>query len=201
LSEQQQMSRYLEALDRLGEQESLPAAANAPIPLLLPPLAPGTSSALPGALEPLISRAAATAALQGRPWQEPTLLPPWRGDSGAVAEILANLLENAFRYGRQGAAVGLHCGGDDLGGWQLTVWDGGSPIPEAERQLIFERGIRGSQGAALPGSGLGLALARDLARSLGGELELLIPPAAAAPELPAQGNAFRLRLPPAPPDP
>jgi signal transduction histidine kinase len=118
-----------------------------------------------------------------------------------VAEILANLLENAFRYSRQGVAVGLHCCGDHLGGWQLTVWDGGSPIPEAERQLIFERGIRGSQGADLPGTGLGLALARDLARSLGGELELLIPPAAAAPELPAAGNAFRLRLPPGPPGP
>ena len=201
LGEQEQINRYLDALDRLGEPESLPDAANAPIPLLLPPLAPGTSSALPGALEPLTSRAAATAALQGRPWQQPTLLPDWRGDSGAVAEILANLLENAFRYSRQGVAVGLHCGGDHLGGWQLTVWDGGSPIPEAERQLIFERGIRGSQGADLPGTGLGLALARDLARSLGGELELLIPPAAAAPELPAAGNAFRLRLPPGPPGP
>ena len=82
------------------------------------------------------------------------------------------------------------------GGPTLTVWDGGAAIPAAERELIFERGRRGSTGLERPGTGLGLALARDLARSLGGELLLLVPPSLSDPSLPPQGNAFQLSLPP-----
>jgi signal transduction histidine kinase len=126
-----------------------------------------------------------------------------------VAEILANLLENAFRYSPIEAPIGLHCvalASDADGGAgggptavSLTVWDSGPAIPFEERQRIFERGARGRAQGAIPGSGLGLALARHLARRLGGDLELVVPPQAVDPALPDQGNAFRLTLPaPAP---
>jgi hypothetical protein len=82
------------------------------------------------------------------------------------------------------------------GGPSLTVWDGGEAIDADERETIFERGERGRRGLPLPGTGIGLALARDLARGLGGELELVIPPQAVDPSLPKGGNAFRLSLPP-----
>jgi signal transduction histidine kinase len=119
-----------------------------------------------------------------------------------VAEILANLLENAFRYSRSAAPVGLHVAPFPDGGWQLCVWDGGDPIAGDERGRIFEAGQRGRGSADLPGTGLGLALARQLAHQLGGDLELMPSPAAVAQELPGRGNAFRLRLPPRPlPDP
>jgi hypothetical protein len=119
-----------------------------------------------------------------------------------VAEILANLLENAFRYSRPGAGVGLHVTATADGGWELCVWDGGAPIASEERERIFEPGERGVSSAELPGSGLGLALARQLARQLGGDLRLERSPAQVAQGLPEQGNAFVLRLPRgAPPGP
>jgi signal transduction histidine kinase len=204
LAEERQLNRYVDAISDLSRPDARIAAAPGPQPLLLPPLFSGPAGQPLGELlEPLLQRAAATANLQGRPGRGPAALPAWRGDSGPVAEILANLLENAFRYSPGGAAVGLHAreGADGLA---LTVWDGGTPIEPGERAAIFERGVRGRSGQARPGTGLGLALARELAASLGGSLELVVPPAAVAAGLPAEGNAFRLSLPPSqspPPSP
>jgi signal transduction histidine kinase len=195
LAEERQLNKYVDAISALAEPDGLLPAAASPDPLLLPPLLSGPRGEdLSDVVAPLLQRAAATAALQGRPWHGPDALPPWRGDGGAVAEILANLLENAFRYSAPESPVGLHCGLTAAGAG-LTVWDGGLPIPEEERERIFERGERGRHGEDKPGTGLGLALARDLARHLGGNLELLIPPALVDPTLPGQGNAFRLTLP------
>jgi signal transduction histidine kinase len=195
LAEERQLQRYVDAISDLTGPEALIAAAPDPQPLLLPPLLSGPGGQpLAEPLLPLLQRAAATASLQGRPWSAPQQLPAWRGDSGAVAEIIANLLENAFRYSPQGSAVGLHAQAS-AGGLALTVWDGGPPIDPAEREAIFRRGVRGRSGLALPGTGLGLALARDLARNLGGDLQLLSPPQAIDPRLPAEGNGFRLSLP------
>ena len=202
LTEQNQINRYLEAIDGLAGPAAL-GGEEAPAPLLLPPaFSGGKPQSLASILEPLLERAAATASLQGRPWHAPALLPAWQGDGGAVTEIMANLLENAFRYSRSGGAIGLHCPpGPAL---QLSVWDSGPAIPLEERERIFAKGERGSSGAQLAGSGLGLALARDLARNLGGELELIVPASRLDPtdeRLPSGGNAFRLSLPAADPAP
>jgi signal transduction histidine kinase len=197
LAEERQLNRYVDAISDLAGVDVLIAPSATPQPLLLPPMLSGPEGQpLAEPLEPLLQRAAATASLQGRQWHRPETLPNWRGDSGAVAEILANLLENAFRYSPAGSAVGLHVGLHTGGGPMLTVWDGGLAIPAAERELIFERGQRGSTGMQRSGTGLGLALARDLARGLGGDLVLLVPPSLSDPSLPQQGNAFRLSLPP-----
>ena len=211
LGEQRQLNRYVDAIDLLaapavepaGASGALIAAAPEGTRLLLPAgLAGEAPASLPAILTPLLERASATASLQGRPWHGPAALPSWRGDGGAVGEIVANLLENAFRYSPAGSAVGLHCsasGSRAAEGAQaplnLTVWDGGPAIPVLEREAIFQRGVRGSTGQGLSGSGLGLALARDLARGLGGELSLVVPPAAVDPALPSEGNAFQLSLP------
>ena len=222
LAEQRQLNRYVDAIDELARPTPLVAAGPQAEPLLLPPSLDGPAQQpLAEWLLPLLERAAATASLQGRIWQGPQHLPNWRGAGGAVAEILANLLENAFRYSPIEARIGLHCmalasgpdgstdgstgggAGDGAGGEPkalgLTVWDSGPAIALEERQRIFGRGARGQAQGAIPGSGLGLALARDLARRLGGDLELVVPPQAVDPSLPDQGNAFRLTLPaPAP---
>ncbi|MFM7268607.1 MAG: sensor histidine kinase, partial [Cyanobium sp.] len=195
LAEERQLQRYVEAIGNLSGPESLLSPAAEPRPLLLPPLLSGPGGqSLAEPLGPLLQRAAATASLQNRPWQASATLPDWRGDSGAVAEIIANLLENAFRYSPAGSAVGLHSA-TNTSRVVLCVWDSGSPIPAHERELIFAQGQRGSSSRDLPGTGIGLALARDLARNLGGDLLLVIPPAAVDPALPEQGNAFLLELP------
>jgi hypothetical protein len=196
LAEERQLNKYVEAISALAQPDGLLPPAGHPDPLLLPPLLLGPEGApLADLVAPLLQRATATAALQGRQWLGPDALPSWQGDGSAVAEILANLLENAFQYSAPGSPVGLHSA-TTAAGPCLTVWDGGLPIAEEEQERIFQRGVRGLQSQGKPGTGLGLALARDLARHLGGNLELVIPPALVDPALPSQGNAFRLTLPP-----
>ena len=196
LAEELQLNRYVDAIDRLAGPLQLTPGPSEPQPLLLPPsLAPAGEARLQELLSPLLQRAAATAALQGRRWQASDPLPDWSGDTGAVAEILANLLENAFRYSPSEAAVGLHAL-TGTNGLRLTVWDDGPPIEAGERETIFGRGVRGAQANGSAGTGLGLALARDLARSLGGDLLLVVPPRSLEASLPERGNAFCLELPP-----
>ena len=202
LAEERQLNRYVDALSQLGQTEAIPTLSQGGQPLLLPPVLRGPGDQpLHDLLEPLLQRAAATASLQGRPWHPPTLMPQWRGDSDAVAEILANLLENAFRYSPAGAPLGLHCQPQGNGGWNLTVWDGGQAIAPHEHAAIFEPGVRGEASQDLPGTGLGLALARELAEGIGGTLTLVQPPSRLAPDLPEQGNAFQLSVPPEPTGP
>jgi len=152
LAEERQLNRYIDALSRLGSPDTPTVSGETAQPLLLlpPALIGPEGEPLREWLEPLLQRSAATASLQGRPWHPPACMPSWRGDSGAVAEILANLLENAFRYSPPGTAIGLHC--QQLcqplcqplpqGPWQLTVWDAGEPIAAAEREAIFESTAR-----------------------------------------------------------
>ena len=197
LSEQTQISRYLDALDGLGH-EALPSAPGSDSPLMLPPGLSPVNVNMRELLEPLIERAAATASLQGRLWHGPEQWPEWScrpsaSNGAAVLEIVANLLENAFRYSPSGCSIGLLLLDDGL-----CIWDDGPGIPEDERTRIFQRGERGSAGRERPGTGLGLALARDLARQEGGELNLIIPPASLVETLPPQGNAFLLSWPTAP---
>lgn len=65
-----------------------------------------------------------------------------------------------------------------------------TPIPYSERNKIFDRFYRGADGRrVVPGSGLGLFVARKIALALGGSLDLVSDPVA------SQGTAFRLALP------
>ena len=116
-------------------------------------------------------------------------LPPAPVRVGVDAELLAQvvrpLLENAVRYGRGRAEITLVQSGSAA---VLAVADDGPGVDHDEQGAIFEPGVRGSAAAAgtEPGAGLGLALARRLAQSAGGEIDA---------EQSSSGGRFVLRLP------
>ena len=89
-------------------------------------------------------------------------------ESDLVERIVHPLLDNALRYGRSEVSVGLVPAGPNV---TITVSDDGAGIATDETSRIFEPGVRGSAGGYdQRGAGLGLALARRLARSAGGEV-------------------------------
>jgi signal transduction histidine kinase len=94
------------------------------------------------------------------------------GEKRYISLILQNLLENARKYNQPGGGirVSAHTENDCL---VLTVGNTGSPIPPGLQERIFDRFARGSAGSQIPGHGLGLNLARELARLHGGELRLV----------------------------
>jgi signal transduction histidine kinase len=90
------------------------------------------------------------------------------GDPGSVARIVRILLDNAVRLSPEGGevTVELRNGSQAL----LSVSDRGPGVPPEERELIFERFKRGRDTAGQSGFGLGLAIGRELAERMGGEL-------------------------------
>ena len=101
-------------------------------------------------------------------------IPPalWiAGEKRYTTLILQNLLENARKYNRPGGRIRIAA--REEGGWViLLIGNTGRPIPPAAQEHIFERFHRGAVGENVPGHGLGLNLARELARVHRGELRL-----------------------------
>jgi len=94
------------------------------------------------------------------------------GEKHYVALILQNLLENARKYNRPGGRIRVSCREEN--DWAvLAIGNTGRSIPGPAREHIFERFHRGSVGEDVPGHGLGLNLARELARLHGGDLRLV----------------------------
>lgn len=94
-------------------------------------------------------------------------------DRDAFEQIVLNLLDNACKYGASGGEVTVvlraRAGG---GGAELRVQDRGPGVPAEQRERIFEKFHRvdDTLTAEKGGAGLGLSIARQLARGLGGEL-------------------------------
>jgi signal transduction histidine kinase len=90
-------------------------------------------------------------------------------DADAFRQIVLNLLDNAVKYGPEGQTVAVRLAGHD-GLLRLTVDDQGPGVPHADRHRIFERFVRleRDRDANTAGTGLGLALVRELAALHGG---------------------------------
>jgi two-component system, OmpR family, sensor histidine kinase TctE len=92
------------------------------------------------------------------------------GSPHAFREMLANLVDNAIRYGRQGGNIVVRCLAE-TGEVVLVVEDDGPGIAAAERTRVFERFYRPA-GTAADGSGLGLAIVAALAHRHGAKVSL-----------------------------
>ncbi len=112
---------------------------------------------------------------------------PLHGNRELISQALANLVENAIKYG-QPAQAAQPLGADAVAGTSirdilieakrdgdqvlLSVTDHGPGIPEADRKHAIERFVRLEASRTQPGSGLGLSLASAVATLHGGDLKL-----------------------------
>lgn len=88
-------------------------------------------------------------------------------DPSAVGRVVRNLVDNARRYARDDVVV-------EVGDGVVTVDDDGPGIAAADRERVFERFTRlgSARGRDSGGAGLGLAIAREIAREHGGDVTL-----------------------------
>ena len=96
-----------------------------------------------------------------------------RADRDRLDQIMLNLIGNAVKYTPAGGhiRVSVHCEPTSVA---ISVSDNGPGIPEDKKQLIFQPFVQlgSSTEATASGVGLGLAISRDLARAMGGDIDV-----------------------------
>lgn len=135
----------------------------------------------------LLDEAAGQARAAGRRVSvEAVELPPsLRCEPAGLRLAFKVLLDNAIQYSPPDTAIAL-AGRRAAGGVEFIVRDHGPGVPAADTARIFDKFYRGSNAEGMPGSGLGLYMARSVVEVHGGSLDLVESPA---------GAAFRLWLP------
>ena len=109
------------------------------------------------------------------------------GDRDRLAQVIGNLLSNAIKYSPAGGTVRVHV---ELEGDRavLMVNDQGMGIAEDDRERVFEKFFRSSEASArISGTGLGLAVAREIVETHGGEIRVQSEP--------GSGSTFWIELP------
>ncbi|HMJ16788.1 MAG TPA: ATP-binding protein [Gemmatimonadaceae bacterium] len=93
------------------------------------------------------------------------------GDRGKIDQVVLNLLSNAIKYTAAGGAITVKCA-VSVKTASISVVDTGRGIPKEKLESIFEPFVQlgRSLSSAHEGMGLGLSIARDLARAMGGNL-------------------------------
>ncbi|WP_062518039.1 sensor histidine kinase [Demequina gelatinilytica] len=112
---------------------------------------------------------------------------PVDADADRIIQVLVNLLGNALAHSDQGGRVVVRAAATD-GTAHATVIDEGAGIAPEELARVFERFYRGADAGSRSGRGIGLTIARSLARAHGGDVT-------AASEGPGRGASFTLTLP------
>jgi signal transduction histidine kinase len=113
-------------------------------------------------------------------------IEPLLADASALDELVSNLIDNAVRYTQPGGTVTVEVEGA-AHGIAVTVRDTGPGIGPEDLEHIFEPFYRGQAQKGIPGTGLGLPIARKIAEGHGGTLEVQT--------LLGKGSAFRVFLP------
>lgn len=106
------------------------------------------------------------------------------GVPARLSRLVGNLLDNAAKFSPPGLPVEVELTAHDGGAPELTVRDHGPGIAPEDLPYVFDRFYRAGTARALPGSGLGLAMARQIARAHAAELTAQ----------PAPGGGALLRL-------
>ncbi len=112
----------------------------------------------------------------------------FRGDVKMIQRMISNLMDNAIKYTH--ASGGVQVTVDRLKDnptIQITLADTGTGIDARDLPLVFNRFFRCDESRSLPGTGLGLSLARAVARVHGGEIEVT--------SRKEQGSTFTVTLP------
>ncbi|HEX7589445.1 MAG TPA: HAMP domain-containing sensor histidine kinase [Demequinaceae bacterium] len=112
---------------------------------------------------------------------------PVRADPDRVTQILTNLLGNAMTHTPEGGSITVSGGQADGNAW-IAVADTGSGIPADQVDRVFERFYRVPDASHPAGRGIGLTIARGMARAHGGDVT-------ATSDGIGKGTTFRLTLP------
>jgi signal transduction histidine kinase len=97
---------------------------------------------------------------------------PLKADRTFVAMIVQNLVENAVKYNTRGGRIRVEARALD-GEVEMRIGNTGDGIPKDRSGQLFERFYRVRCGERVPGHGLGLSIAQELARAHGGDVELV----------------------------
>ena len=95
-----------------------------------------------------------------------------KADRTFVAMIVQNLVENAIKYNTPGGRIRVEARSVN-GAVEITIGNTGGGIPKDRTGQLFERFYRVYRGERVSGQGLGLSIARELARAHGGDVELV----------------------------
>jgi len=171
--EQNQINQYVDSFEKLNVPVKLPLDMGEERLLLPPNLDNEKIITVQNLLLPILERGKANAKLEKRTWTQPSFWPAWtlkaiESKYAVIAEIVANVLENAFKYAKRDAEIGVAFTNNGL-----FVFDDGTKITKYDKDKIFEKGFRGAASKKKEGTGVGLFLARKLARQIGGDLKLL----------------------------
>jgi two-component system, OmpR family, sensor histidine kinase KdpD len=116
-------------------------------------------------------------------------LPVVSVDAELVQLVIAHLIDNALKYSPRGTPISIGARASDSR-VEIYVADRGAGISEEEQSRIFDKFYRGAKEQHLKGTGMGLAIAREIIRAHGEEIRVK--------SKPGEGSEFSFSLPPAP---